>query len=76
MLKKDTDMFIVLIRRPCSRFHKNVLNNSYKALNYMNEWTLFFTVKVAISSLFKVSRVDPQLRLSTTVGSYFEKFSK
>ena len=39
--QKDTEMFIVLVRKTCPGLYENILN-FYKALSYKSEWPLLF----------------------------------
>ena len=60
--EKGTEKFMMLKRKTCPGLYEDILN-SYKALGSKNEWSLFFSDQLIIFSNFKVSWIDPELRL-------------
>ena len=60
--EKGTEKFMMLKRKTCSGLYEDILN-SYKALSYKNEWSLFFCNHLITFSDFKVSWIGPELRL-------------
>ena len=60
--EKGTEKFMVLKRKTCPGLYEDILN-SYKTLSSKNEWSLFFSDQLIMFSHFKVSWIDPELRL-------------
>ena len=61
--QKGIEMFMMLKRKTCPGLYEDILN-SCKALSSKNGgWSLFFSDQLIIFSHFKVSWVDPELRL-------------
>ena len=60
--EKGTEKFMMLKRKTCPGLYEDILN-SYRALSSKNEWSLIFSDQLIIFSHFKVSCIDPELRL-------------
>ena len=55
-------MLIMQIRKSCPLNYENI-SNSHKAPSSKNEWSLLFSDDLVSFSHFKVSSVNPELRL-------------